>query len=152
MMGTEACSSNHPLITDTRLKWLDAELTKAAATGKPVFVVCHEPLNNRHGRWYAAGVGEEVYGKSNDILLQHANPAAPVIMLSGHIHSQNERSFEKGAEGLYFLSVPGFLFGYNQSYEADGFVAEIYPHESYFRLRNFTDNVFFPEFEYSIHY
>lgn len=151
IMGTEACSNEHPLISDAQLQWLDEQLNAAAATKKPVFVVCHEPLNNRHGRWYAAGVGD-CYTRINEILLSHANPEAPVIMLSGHIHSQNERSFEKGADGLYFLSVPSFLFGYNESYEADGFVMEIYEHEILFRLRNFTDNVFIPEFEYSVEY
>lgn len=151
IMGTEDCSNEHPLITDTQLEWLDAELTSAEETGKPVFVVCHEPLNNRHGRWYAAGVGD-CYTRINEILESHANPTAPVVMLSGHIHSQNERSFEKGADGLYFLSIPSFLWGYNESYEADGFVVEIYEHEILMRLRNFTDNSFVDEFSYSIEY
>lgn len=154
IMGTEDCSNEHPLITDTQLEWLDSELTEAEGDGKPVFVVCHEPLNNRHGKWYAAGVGD-CYVRINEILAAHARAEAPVIMLSGHIHSQNERSFEKGGEGLYFLSIPSFLFGYdgdNSHYEADGFVTEIYAHEIIFRLRNFTDNVFIDEFMYKIEY
>lgn len=49
MLGTDSESDCDAAISDAQMEWFRAEMAKAGATGKPVFVFCHQSLNGRHG-------------------------------------------------------------------------------------------------------
>lgn len=48
-IGTDSDSGCAAAISDTQMEWFKAEMEKAGATAKPIFVFCHQSLNGRHG-------------------------------------------------------------------------------------------------------
>ncbi len=48
-MGNEKDMDDDAYISDAQLEWLEEELARATADGKPAFVFCHQSLNGRHG-------------------------------------------------------------------------------------------------------
>ena len=112
--GTEALCHNKPTISEAQLEWLDKILRKAVATGKPVFVLSHQPPQGRNGvtpELHEAGMGD--CSEAVDALLQkHASTAqAPVLFFSGHIHWLMPDCIEKAGDRLYFINLPSLEYG-----------------------------------------
>ena len=112
--GTEALCHNKPTISDEQLDWLDKVLRKAAATGKPVFVLSHQPPEGRNGvtpESHEAGMGE-CSAAVDALLLKHAETAkAPILFFSGHIHWLRPDCLEKAGKNLYYINLPSLEYG-----------------------------------------
>ena len=93
-IGTDSDSGCQAAIGDTQMEWFRAEMEKAGATEKPVFVFCHQSLNGRHGlprTWDRVekpdrpldegGIGERSE-EIAEILKKYKN----VFYFSGHSH------------------------------------------------------------------
>ncbi len=48
-IGTDSDSGCEAAISDTQLEWFRAEMEIAGKTNNPIFVFCHQSLNQRHG-------------------------------------------------------------------------------------------------------
>lgn len=44
--GVEDCDFKNPYHSDAQFDWLEKELKAAVSEGKPVFVICHKPLED----------------------------------------------------------------------------------------------------------
>lgn len=103
-------------ISDAQLEWFGQELTKAAKSGKPTVVVCHQPLDGHNGGY--RGWTEDGFGETSarmEALLTEAAAAsdAPILHVSGHRHRDfSANSFEDAGDGLYYLNLPSFEYSY----------------------------------------
>lgn len=139
------------------IEWFKGEMDKADATGRPVFVFCHQSVNNNHGLPKTWDEDEEDWepeiggiGKESDeiekILKQHKN----VFYFSGHSHmglcgekSRAERGFSSFEEhdGVNYINLP-CLTRWNHHGENEktgiGYLLEVYENKVVIRPRNYT--------------
>ena len=152
--------------SDKQIKWLKNEMKKAAKLDKPIFVICHWPINMTHGlpvSWgsddyddMTGGIGEQS-AKINKILQKYDN----VVMVSGHIHngvSNAETKAELGYESLekvgniWSLNLP-MINGINENgdwFPGTSYSIEVYEDEIVFRARNFMTGLWRPEYNYTV--
>ncbi len=96
-------------LSETQLQWFAQEMENAAATGLPIFVFLHQPINGTHGLPYnwelkkddpadEGGIGDQS-AQVVEILKKYDN----VFFISGHIHG----GFKKGSSviGPKYASV-----------------------------------------------
>lgn len=142
-------------ISQTQIDWFADEMEKAAQTGLPIFVFCHQPFNGTHGLPYSWEMKEEEdpdeggIGEASDALLEIVEQYQNVIFISGHIHAGLSKGSEKtGAasverHGNYTLvnlpcyEYPDVLRGGHIN-NGTGYVFEIYDGEVLLRARNFA--------------
>ena len=112
--GTEALCHNKPTVSDEQLRWLDRTLAKAVGTGRPVFVLSHQPPQGRNGvtpELHEAGMGD-CSAAVDGILLKYAERAgAPILFFSGHIHWLTPECLEKAHHNLYYINLPSLEYG-----------------------------------------
>ncbi len=157
MMGSEE-SHTDAYISDEQLAWLDSELTKASADGKPVFVVSHWPLAGTHGlplAWLDNPLFEDRteleendggFGAQNDeveaILQKYSN----VFFINGHLHNGASKKSVYGYSSVETVgnvtsvNLPCYMFSNTKGSPStgNGFVFEVYDDEVVIRTRNFT--------------
>lgn len=112
VLGTERLLQNEAYLSDAQLSWLEKELRRACARGKPVFIVCHQPPHGRNQadqRWPEGTLGA-ASGQLDQLLLRYGQSArAPIVYISGHLHKRSSAAFEQAGKGLYYLNLPGLL-------------------------------------------
>lgn len=156
VLGSDDTEFEESYISSSQLKWLDSQLASSTKTGKPVFVVMHQPLKDTHGlpdTWgssddSAGSVGEQS-GKIKDILNKYKN----VILITGHLHTGfGQYSFQKigniNSVNLPSIGVDNATGSYNKN--GLGYITEVYDNEVVFRARNFEEGVFVPEYDIRI--
>lgn len=153
-------------MSEEQISWFSAEMEKAAALDKPIFVFSHWPINKTHGlpvSWgdeeyddNSGGIGEQS-AQVNEILQKYEN----VFYFSGHIHNglSNADSKEKlGYESvekvgnIHSINLPA-IHGINENGAiAPGcsYAVEVYENEILFRARNFMTGYWMPEYNYTI--
>lgn len=153
-------------ISSKQIKWFKNEMKKASKLDKPIFVICHWPINKTHGlpvAWgdddyddYTGGIGKQS-NKINNIMQQYDN----VIMVSGHIHSgvsnadtKEELGYESVEKvgNIWSLNLP-MINGLNENGEwfpGTSYVIEVYESEIIFRARNFLTGTWRPEYNYTV--
>jgi hypothetical protein len=140
MTGVEYGDFGDPVISGEQLRWLDRELEDACASGSPVFVVCHKPVESM------GALGERL----ENILLSRAETAtAPIILVSGHRHIIGENTFRSPAQGLVYLNLPSLL---DTEDGGMGFVAEMTAHEIILTGMNFITGETLPGHTYTVEY
>ena len=156
-IGTDSDSGCEAAISDAQINWFSDEMEKAANTGKPVFVFCHQSLNQRHGlprTWDRNEIpdrppDEGGIGKKSDeitsILKKHKN----VFYFSGHSHmglcgenmtkKEGYSSFED-EDGLTLVNLPSLSCGnHHGEYQklGTGLQLEIYKDRVILRPKNY---------------
>lgn len=125
VLGTEALVHNQAKLSVEQLNWLDAQLTEAKKSHKPIFVISHQPPYGRNGAGTVYDPGAADVGENtellDEILCFHADLASPIIYVSGHMHRLGEYTYECPMAGLHFLNLPSFLYSFGC-----GFLAEVY--------------------------
>ena len=110
VLGSEKMLFDEAYISEEQLLFLDCELARATANGKPAFVICHQPLTNTHGVPSATfGNGDlgEQSAQVREILEKYCN----VFFLSGHLHDGiTGKNLEVLNEknGVYSINLPAF--------------------------------------------
>lgn len=159
ILGTDSDSGCEAALSDEQMTWFKNTIKTASENGKPIFVFCHQSLNQKHGlpvTWDKSeeyktmdegGLGE----KSNEleaILKSYKN----VYYFSGHSHmglggencfKQNGyASFEK-EDSLNLINLPSLACG-NHHGENKGFCIgyqlEVYDDKVLIRPRSFKNH------------
>ena len=127
-IGTDSDSGCQAAISDKQMEWFRAEMEKAGRTEKPIFVFCHQSLNQRHGlprTWDRVedpnrapdegGIGERSEEVA-EILKKYKN----VFYFSGHSHmglsgedmlkKEGYSTFET-EQGVTFVNLPSLSCG-----------------------------------------
>lgn len=127
-IGTDSDSGCEAELSDTQMDWFRNEMDKAGKTEKPIFVFCHQSLNQRHGlprTWDRVedpnrplddgGIGARS-DEVAEILKKHKN----VFYFSGHSHmglcgedmmkNEGYSTFED-EDGLTLINLPSLSCG-----------------------------------------
>lgn len=138
VMGSEKQVFERAYISDRQLAFVDSELKRATAQGRPAFVICHQPLKETHGLpgvWKTGDLGDQSQDV-RDILVKYKN----VFYINGHLHDgMYERSVEKFADGVYSINLPtyGKTNDFGVKDRGIGYYIEVYDNQVIFTGRNF---------------
>lgn len=137
VLGSEAEVKDSAYISPEQLQWLDETLTTAGQSGRPVFIICHQPLahtNNVDKSWPVAGTLGDQSDAAEAILRKHTETGLPVVWISGHLHDDfSAHSFENPHKNFYCLNLPSAQ--YNDG--GRGVMLEAYAGRILFRTRDF---------------
>ncbi len=151
-------------VSDEQLLWLDSELAKATASGKPVFVISHWPLESTHGLPGSWGDDPEDGTFKDDrskdvkaILDKYEN----IFLISGHIHNGLANDLERknysfstieNYGSICSVNLPSYMYVGSRGTVANGtgLVFEVYDDEVVIRARSFTAGVWYTNYTYSI--
>ncbi len=154
-------SWDHPDIYQDQLDFIDAELAKATAEGKPVFIVCHWPVTGTNGQpkvWEDGSLDD-----ANDAVVAVLNKYQNknVFFISGHMHmGLNQESTDElyGAcsvetvDGINYVNLPtyGLVNRYGITWPCTGYQMEVYEDEVVFRARNYALNMWYVLYDRSV--
>ena len=146
-------------IYEDQLNFLDAELARGTAEGKPVFVVCHVPVEGANGQdiIYEDGGLDEYSDVVKTILEKYEN----VFFISGHVHTGINGHLSKELfdiscveteNGVTYVNLPtyGIVNRYGIPWNGMGFQMEVYEDEVVFRARKFNTSRWYGFYEFSI--
>ncbi len=161
-LGDEVIDGGHwdaISMTDAQLEFLDSELEEGTREGKPVFVVCHWPIDGINGEntiWNGdSGITEDEY-PIKEILEKYEN----VFYISGHMHGgvRNDYVGEKydmhmaeQVNGVTYLSLPcyGIINWYGITWSGLGAQMEVYENKVIFRPINYLTGNWYANSAYS---
>lgn len=161
-IGTDSDSGCEAEISDKQMTWFRNEMEKAGATNRPVFVFCHQSLNQRHGlprTWDRhedpnrpltdGGIGDRS-DEIADILKKYKN----VFYFSGHSHmglcgedmkaSEGYSTFEE-EDGLTLINLPSLSCGNHHGQLQGlgiGLQLEVYEDKVILRPKNYISGRF----------
>ena len=165
VLSSEKDVGEEAVISNRQIKWLKSEMKKAAKKDKPVFVICHWPLNQTHGlpvTWgsddyddMTGGIGKQS-AKIEKILKQYDN----VFFINGHIHIgfANEKTESiagyKSVESdgsFHSINLPRANAVTNKGHFmiGTGYNVEVYDNEVVFRARNYMSGTWLPFYDYT---
>ena len=152
VLATEADNTS-AYLSEKQISWLDSELEKATEGGKPVFVLCHWPLDGTCGQTEIDpehGMGAQS-AEVQAVLEKYKN----VFYFSGHLHAglrgelSNKIFGHQSVEtinGVHYINLPSFMFPNTRSLTTNnggnilpgcGYIAEVYENEVVLRVRNY---------------
>lgn len=160
-LGSEYDSTD-AYISDAQIAWLEGEMQKAAETKLPIFVFCHQPINQTHGLPYLweldetqpvekGGIGAQS-AKVAEVLMKYDN----VFYISGHLHTGMIKDGKKKdveyasveymknnkGNNITLINLPSYLYPdfIRGGHFANGcgYVIEAYDSKVMIRARNFA--------------
>lgn len=154
-------SWDHPEISDAQLAFLDSELAEGTKDGKPVFVVCHWPINGTNGQetvWDDGGM-DDCSDAVKTVLEKYSGKN--IFYISGHLHEgisgetvQDLFSVYNVEEqnGIFYVNLPayGSVNRYGIPWSGTGFQMEVYEDEVIFRARNYVTEKWYANREYAV--
>ena len=146
-------------IYEDQLNFLDSELARATADGKPAFVVCHVPVEGANGQdiIYEDGGLDEYSDAVKTILEKYQN----VFFISGHVHTGINGYISQEAfgiscveteNGVTYVNLPtyGIVNRYGIPWNGMGFQMEVYEDEVIFRARKYNTSRWYGFYEFNI--
>ena len=127
-------------ISAEQIAFLDRELKRATADGKPCFLMCHQPFAFTHGLpgvWKTGDMGEQ-----NDEVRAVVEKYKNVFFINGHLHggvcNYAEEILNK-ENNVVSINIPGYRkennFGHTDA--GVGYLCEVFDNKVIFRARNF---------------
>lgn len=146
-------------IYEDQVAFLDAELARGTAEGKPAFVICHVPVEGANGQdiIYEDG-GLDEY---SDVVKSTMEKYENVFFISGHVHTGINGYLSKeffdiscveSENGVTYVNLPtyGIVNRYGIPWNGMGFQMEVYEDEVIFRARKFNTSRWYGFYEFAI--
>ncbi len=146
-------------IYEDQIAFLDAELARGTEEGKPVFVVCHVPVEGANGQdiIYEDGGLDEYSDAVKNTMEKYKN----VFFISGHVHTGINGYISKALfdiscveteNGVTYVNLPtyGIVNRYGIPWNGMGFQMEVYEDEVIFRARKFNTSRWYGFYEFNI--
>ena len=157
VLGSDEECFEEAIISDKQLAWLDETLAEGTATGLPVFVTVHQPINQTHGLPNSWGTfaNPELggIGKQSNELRAILQKYEGVFLITGHVHSGiGEHTYEM-VEGIHSINLPPLTKKGANGYaneKGEGFMVEVYEEKVVFRARNFVEGRYIPDYDIEI--
>ena len=165
VLATEADNTS-AYLSEKQISWLDSELKKATEGGKPVFVLCHWPLDGTCGQMEIDsehGMGAQS-AEVQAVLEKYKN----VFYFSGHLHAglrgelSNKIFGHQSVEtinGVHYINLPSFMFPNTRSLTTGnggnilpgcGYIAEVYENDVVLRASDYPLGFYMPVYEKTI--
>lgn len=157
VLNTDKSVFEESYFSDECLEWFDAELAKATADGKPVFVILHQPLKETHQVWQAWNSADDkagTVGDQSDALQATMNKYNNVFLVTGHLHMGFSHEWSIHAiDNFTGVNLPGIGPNnadgeYNES--GTGYIMEVYEDRVEFIARDFNLGKYLPEFNVTV--
>ena len=153
-------------LSDEQISWFDSEMEKAAKKDKPIFVMCHWPINGVCGQMEidpGMGMGEQS-DKVQAILEKYKN----VFYFCGHVHAglrgevSNKLFGHQSVEtinGVHYINLPSYMYLNTDGWASNnggnllsgcGYIAEVYKNEVVLRARNYALGFYMSVYEKTI--
>lgn len=172
-LGSES-DSTCAYLSDEQLEWFAGEMEKAQRTGLPIFVFCHQSINQTHGLPYNWELNkndppdEGGIGDQSDAVVEILKKYDNVFYFSGHIHAGFKNEGSK--IGVDYSSVeymendngnsvtlintpcfanPDFMRGGHIS-NGCGWIVEAYADKVLLRARNFSAGTWLTKYDVCI--
>ncbi len=137
---TEKAVLEKAYISKAQIEFLDAQLKKATADGKPCFLMCHQPFAFTHGLpavWKTGDMGEQ-----NDEVRAVVEKYKNVFFINGHLHGgicDYVEAILNKENNVVSVSIPGYRKenNFGQTDAGAGYLCEVYDKRVVFRARNF---------------
>lgn len=103
----EMLDAGDPVLHEEQLEWIDARLAEAAESGKPVFVVGHEPIffGGRFTDEYVLSDGTPA--GLERIIQKYTDAGTLVLFVGGHRHDlMTQECFMNPSENFYCINLP----------------------------------------------
>ncbi len=153
-------SWDFPEYYEDQLEFLDSELARATANGKPAFVISHVPVQGPNGQeiiWEDGAMRSEFGDPTREILEKYEN----VFFISGHLHAgingelvKNQFGFScvETINSVTYVNLPTVYLvnRYGIPWGGTGFQMEVYDDEVLFRARDFMTSSWYPSYDYSV--
>ncbi len=147
-------------IYDEQIAFLDSELEKASHSDKPIFVICHWPLEGTNGQpiiYEDSGLEGEFSQKVQATLEKYKN----VFFISGHMHGGINGALVKEAfgfscvetiNGVNYINLPTYSLvnRYGIPWNGMGMQMEVYEDEVVFRARRYLVSRWYAFHEYRV--
>lgn len=138
--GVEDCDFKNPYHSPAQLDWLEQQLRYACAVRKPVFVICHKPIES---------LGDAAERMEQILTDAARNAKAPILYVSGHDHDIGDNTFASPCDNLIYLNLPSVLYTDGGGL---GFTAQVKNHELVLTGMDFVENAPLDGYEYRIAY
>ncbi|MBQ9946597.1 MAG: metallophosphoesterase [Clostridia bacterium] len=157
VLGTDKSVFEESYFSDECLAWFDGELAKASESGKPVFVILHQPLKHTHNvenAWNSPDDNAGTVGKQSDAILEIMNKYENLFLITGHLHMGFSPEYSIHEIGNFTgVNLPGIGPNnadgeYNES--GTGYMMEVYEDKVVFRARDFNLGKYLPEFDVTV--
>ena len=153
-------------LSDEQISWFDSEMEKAAKKDKPIFVMCHWPINGVCGQMEidpGMGMGAQS-DKVQAILEKYKN----VFYFCGHVHAglrgevSNKLFGNQSVEtikGVHYINLPSYMYLNTEGWASNnggnllsgcGYIAEVYKNEVVLRARNYALGFYMSVYEKTI--
>ncbi len=162
VLGDEVINGGHWDAMDMspeQIAFLDSELAEATKDGKPVFVICHWPVDGINGQEiiYPDSAIDLAVNDIKTVMEKYEN----VFYISGHMHGgirctwvgeKYDMPIVEQVNGVTYVSLPtyGIVNMYGLLQAGTGMQMEVYEDEVLFRPRNFITNQWFTNAAYTI--
>ena len=160
VLNTDKSVFEESYFSDECLAWFDAELAKATADGKPVFVVLHQPLKETHQVWQAWNSPSDkagTVGAQSDAIQATMNKYENTFLITGHLHMGFSKEWSIHAiDNFTGVNLPGIgpknADGdfYNES--GTGYIMEVYEDRVEFIARDFNLGKYVPEHNETVYF
>ncbi|MCR5484369.1 MAG: metallophosphoesterase [Clostridiales bacterium] len=153
-------------ISDEQMDWFKNTMAEASRDGLPIFVICHQPLNQSHGlpeTWGDKDPEPDLggIGKRSDEVEAVMKSYKNVFFISGHIHSGIGDDFTEKHYGyrsvetdgsFHSINLPSYMYPSKTGELSNGmgFQFEVYEDNVVIRARCFTAGVWYTNHEYTI--
>ena len=152
VLGTEQLLENSAYVSDEQILWLDRELESASADGKPVFIICHQPLKGTvpGSNGEGAHLGEQS-DRVKAVIEKYTSSGTTVVFFSGHKHSGFSAQTVTQQGNLWCVDLPSLQYcGADGSNSGDGMTLEVYSAKIVLRGINFISGARYANFRFEI--
>lgn len=160
-------------LSDAQLSWFADEMEKASATGLPVFVFCHQPVNETHGLPYNWELDESQpadkggIGDQSSAVLDIMKKCDNVFYISGHIHAGFKNEGDGGVKyasveyvennngnDITLINLPSYMYPdlLRGSHVGNGYgwIVEAYGDRVMLRARNFIAGCWLTQYDVTV--
>jgi len=152
VLGSEGAAGTNAYISPEQLAFLAETVALASASGKPLFVLCHQPLNNKPGNWW--GEGGNLGEQSDAVEAILKSYPGKVFFFSGHLHNAFDSRPTYVTGNITMVDLPCFTGesgtgGGQLTGKGYGYQVEVYEDTVLLRGRNFMNGEWAEGLEFS---
>lgn len=154
IMGSDSTEFEEADFSNEQLAWLESEI--AGCSGKPCFVVFHQPLKLTHGlpdTWGSPIDSAGSVGKQSDELKKIMTAYKNVILITGHLHTGFGKYTYETVDGLNMVNLPSLCINNKDGEYNDagiGYIVECSDSVILFRARDFAKGIWVSDYDISI--
>ena len=154
IIGTdEMLDEGTPVLHEEQLSWLDDCLADASRSGKPVFIVGHEPIyfGDRFTNGYITADG--MPSGIEEIIQKYTDDGTVVLFIGGHRHDPfSEQCFMNPSQNFYCINLPTSTKNDDDtSKNGEAAALEVYEDRMVIRPRNYISGEWYDyQFEVSL--